>query len=338
MSTVTRVRHKRSAGFTQIKNDALRDDALSFKARGLLAYLMSVPDGWETSAVALAGKSPDGRAAVGTGLQELEEHGYLTRRKVHGEGGQWDWDWFVDDEPQAARATVGRKSADGPDQPPMTGSNAAATATVGRLSGDGSTASRSTAYGKPADIKKTGLNEEGSTNTEDQVRPDVGSAASATVLDLGIAEPTVNPASPAGVSGTPGPSTAGGVTGRAEVLARDYGGRVPLSNHLGVRGIVVKALRAGYPDAAVAAALGGLADAGRSVTVDSLRIELDGPPGRARPARGAFERSLPPGSPTTVAWADGRPIPDEDLPDPTGEWSSAPPAAPAPAAKPWVDA
>jgi hypothetical protein len=50
--------------------------------------------------------------------------------------------------------------------------------------------------------------------------------------------------------------------------------------------IVRKALNVGYPEHAVAAALDRLADDNRSLTVETLRIELDGPAtARASPRR-----------------------------------------------------
>lgn len=72
---------------------------------------------------------------------------------------------------------------------------------------------------------------------------------------------------------------------RANRLTRTYTDRRKLSNFPAVAGIVRKALTVGYDDDAITAALSRLADDNRSVTVDALRIELEGlPPSRfARP-------------------------------------------------------
>ena len=70
---------------------------------------------------------------------------------------------------------------------------------------------------------------------------------------------------------------------RAQALARRYVERVPLSNFPGVLGISKKAIAAGHPDDAIAAALDRLAAEGRSLTVETLRIELEGQPARGRP-------------------------------------------------------
>lgn len=60
-----------------IANAAVRDERLTFKARGILAYLLSQSEGWDTSIRRLAESGPDGRSAVETGVKELVEAGYL---------------------------------------------------------------------------------------------------------------------------------------------------------------------------------------------------------------------------------------------------------------------
>lgn len=63
---------------------------------------------------------------------------------------------------------------------------------------------------------------------------------------------------------------------RANRLTKTFTDKVKLSNFPAVAGVVRKAVKAGYDDAAIIAALGRLADDGRSVTTDTLRIELEG--------------------------------------------------------------
>jgi len=66
-----------SVPFAQIANSALRDTRLSFKARGLLALVLSNVGEWEASRDWLMNQSDkDGQIAVQSALNELTECGY----------------------------------------------------------------------------------------------------------------------------------------------------------------------------------------------------------------------------------------------------------------------
>lgn len=95
-----------SDNFAQIHNAALADGRLSFKARGILAFLLSRPPGWKTSAERLARSGTDGERAVKSGLKELEAHGYLKRTRMHADGtdpqhpaGTWIHNQIITDQP-----------------------------------------------------------------------------------------------------------------------------------------------------------------------------------------------------------------------------------------------
>lgn len=97
-------------GWTALPAKLLADDELSFRALGILAYLLSRPPGWETDSKRLAaGKRREGRDAVRSALKELELRGYLHRVKVRRPagmtldnryvGGQITTEYFVSDHP-----------------------------------------------------------------------------------------------------------------------------------------------------------------------------------------------------------------------------------------------
>lgn len=78
------LRKRRTGFFVQVPRQTIRDRQLSFKARGLLTYLLDMPEGWDVRSEALANEGPDGRDAIRTALKELAEHGYyrLERRRL----------------------------------------------------------------------------------------------------------------------------------------------------------------------------------------------------------------------------------------------------------------
>jgi hypothetical protein len=86
--------------YSVVHNDLIEDERLSFKARGLLIYLLSKPDHWRTSTAHLASVSPEGIHAVRSGLKELELHGYVKRIKKQNPSGQWSTATVVFDQPQ----------------------------------------------------------------------------------------------------------------------------------------------------------------------------------------------------------------------------------------------
>ncbi|MHB1075560.1 hypothetical protein [Thiobacillus sp.] len=88
-------------GWTEIQNTTLRDARLSYRARGVLARLLSNADGWRMTAHELSAESPgEGRQAVLTALRELREAGYIVQRRLQGERGQWRTETVVYDTPQ----------------------------------------------------------------------------------------------------------------------------------------------------------------------------------------------------------------------------------------------
>ncbi|WP_194909715.1 helix-turn-helix domain-containing protein [Catenulispora rubra] len=74
-------RSARERFFTALGNEVLRDSRLSFCARGILAYLLSQPDGKRDDIRTLSERTPEGRERVASAMRELEKLGYLTRTK-----------------------------------------------------------------------------------------------------------------------------------------------------------------------------------------------------------------------------------------------------------------
>ncbi|MCC8015496.1 MAG: helix-turn-helix domain-containing protein [Eubacterium sp.] len=77
-----KIRVEKTHNYTVMSNYHLFDKRLSFKAKGLLSFMLSVPDTWEYSVKGLAAMAKDGVASVSAALKELENCGYVSRRQI----------------------------------------------------------------------------------------------------------------------------------------------------------------------------------------------------------------------------------------------------------------
>ena len=85
---MARMKVHKNKNYTVMSNYHFRNSSLSFKAMGLLSFMLSVPDDWDFSVEGLAKCARDGRDSISAGLKELEEAGHLVRRQVRGERGR----------------------------------------------------------------------------------------------------------------------------------------------------------------------------------------------------------------------------------------------------------
>lgn len=92
-------RSKRDSNFTILSNVGLKDDRISAKATGLLAYMLSLPDDWVFYESELVNHFTDGKESIRTGLKELEDFGYLSRVQSREKGKFSSNDWTISDEP-----------------------------------------------------------------------------------------------------------------------------------------------------------------------------------------------------------------------------------------------
>jgi hypothetical protein len=94
------VRGDHESHFTIIANDVMRDSRLSFRARGIHHFLLSFPSGWRIDSNAIARAGKEGRDAVRSALRELEECGYLTRRREQDDRGRWSTRAYISEIPE----------------------------------------------------------------------------------------------------------------------------------------------------------------------------------------------------------------------------------------------
>jgi hypothetical protein len=97
MINSTIYRERSADPFCRIPNETLQDPSLSFKAKGVLAYLLSKPDGWKPQAADIANHSTDGPSAIASAVKELREQGYAELQKHIRNGRVTEWRLIVAD-------------------------------------------------------------------------------------------------------------------------------------------------------------------------------------------------------------------------------------------------
>ena len=110
-ATIFRAAKNKDNPYVMIDRRPIDNKNLSFKAKGILTYLLSRPDGWEVNLVDLANRSTDGLASIKSGVKELKDAGHLKHAGTRKASGQFDTViWEVYEVPQ-----VGNQPTDTPD-------------------------------------------------------------------------------------------------------------------------------------------------------------------------------------------------------------------------------
>lgn len=92
-------RVEKTKNYTVMSNYHFRDKRLSFKAKGILSFMLSLPDDWDYSVQGLITTAKDGRDSVTSGLKELEHYGYLKREPIREKGIIKDWNYIIFEQP-----------------------------------------------------------------------------------------------------------------------------------------------------------------------------------------------------------------------------------------------
>lgn len=96
------IRVKKDSNYSVINNTGLKDERLSWKAKGILAYALTLPDDWTFHISELARHAKDGEDSLRTGFKELKELGYVKRYPVRDGNTQkiTRWDTEIYETPQ----------------------------------------------------------------------------------------------------------------------------------------------------------------------------------------------------------------------------------------------
>jgi len=90
-------RVEKNKDYSTIHNGFLKDNRLSLKAKGLLAYFLSRPDDWDFYSNEILKHCKDGKDSLGSAIKELEIAGYIQRDFKRNTGGKFSggYDYVV---------------------------------------------------------------------------------------------------------------------------------------------------------------------------------------------------------------------------------------------------
>ena len=86
---------QKNENFTIVDNDYLRDEKLSFKAKGILTYFLSLPGDWVIYFDEIITHSKDGIRSFRSGIDELIKEGYIRRYPIRENGVIVRWETEV---------------------------------------------------------------------------------------------------------------------------------------------------------------------------------------------------------------------------------------------------
>lgn len=111
MKSIIRVQKDSTNPYVMLNKIFLSNDNMSYKAKGILAYLLSKPDNWQVKTFDLIKNSKDGEKSVYSGLKELKDHGYLKRYPVYVNGKISHWESVVYEVPQLQNAGIKKEES-----------------------------------------------------------------------------------------------------------------------------------------------------------------------------------------------------------------------------------
>ncbi len=98
---------EKTKNYTVMSNYHLRDKNLSLKAKGLLSFMLSLPEDWDYSLKGLCSISKENRDAIRSTLKELQDNLYLEIEKVRGDKGYFEYNYLIYEKPQLSKQDEG---------------------------------------------------------------------------------------------------------------------------------------------------------------------------------------------------------------------------------------
>ena len=97
---------EKNKNYTIMSNYHLQDKNLSYKAKGLLSFMLSLPNDWDYSINGLVSISKEGVKAIRNILQELQINGYLIIEKKQNDIGQFEYEYLIYEYPHIQKGDM----------------------------------------------------------------------------------------------------------------------------------------------------------------------------------------------------------------------------------------
>lgn len=109
---IFRVTKDKNNPYVIVNKTFINDASLSWKAKGILLYLLSKPDHWQVYEKDIVNHGKDGRDAVRSALRELIKEGYITRVRNRDEKGRLTTSEYVVSEVSAkdGKSNIGKSN------------------------------------------------------------------------------------------------------------------------------------------------------------------------------------------------------------------------------------
>jgi len=108
---IIRVLKNKQNPYFMMNKTGINDPRLSLKAKGLLAYLLSKPDGWYINYQDIIKNSHNSVYSIRSAVKELLGFGYMVRTQIRNENGRFGYyDYTVYEKPQSINLRKNRRS------------------------------------------------------------------------------------------------------------------------------------------------------------------------------------------------------------------------------------
>ena len=101
--------------WTTVDNEWVKDPNLTLKAKGLLIYMLSLPDDWGFHMNELANHFDNGIDSIKSTMKELKDKGYVECKHLRDEKGRYmRWDYWIHERPKVNNPKVDNPKVDNP--------------------------------------------------------------------------------------------------------------------------------------------------------------------------------------------------------------------------------